>query len=63
LVVPGLDNKVAKAYPLNDPDKGKLQTEKSDGGITIDVSPVAPSKYATVIVLEIKGKPLVKDPA
>jgi alpha-L-fucosidase len=63
LIVPGLDNKVVKAYSLSNPDKEKLQIEKSNGNVSLDVTSVASSKYATVIVLEIKGKPLVKDPA
>lgn len=61
LVVPGLQNKVVEAYALKDKSKAKLGVEKTDDKtITVDVNNVDRSKYATVIVLEIKGKPVVK---
>lgn len=61
LVVPGLQNKVVEAYALKDKSKAELDVEKTDDKtITVDVNNVDRSKYATVIVLEIKGKPVVK---
>lgn len=61
LVVPGLQNKVVEAYALKDKSKAELGVEKTDDKtITVDVNNVDRSKYATVIVLEIKGKPVVK---
>lgn len=61
LVVPGLQNKVVEAYALKDKSKAELDVEKADDKtITVDVNNVDQSKYATVIVLEIKGKPVVK---
>jgi alpha-L-fucosidase len=61
LVVPGLQNEVVEAYALNDKSKVELDVEKNgDKTITVDVNNIGQSKYATVIVLEIKGKPVVK---
>ncbi|MBW8325089.1 MAG: alpha-L-fucosidase [Prolixibacteraceae bacterium] len=61
LVIPGLQNKVVEAYALKDKSKAELDVEKTDDKtITVDVNNVDQSKYATVIVLEIKGKPVVK---
>lgn len=60
LVVPGLQNEVVEAYALNDKSKAGLDVEKNGETITVDVNNVRPSKYATVIVLEIEGKPAVK---
>jgi len=62
LVVPGLQNEVVEAYALNDKSKAELDVEKTgDKTITVEVNSVGQSKYATVIVLEIKGKPIVKE--
>lgn len=61
LVVPGLQNVFLNAYALNDKDKRELAVEKTDNqAVTLDVNNVGQSKYATVIVLEIEGKPVVK---
>ncbi len=62
LVVGGLKNKVVKAYALNDKNKADLKTEKTGKKtVLVNVSPVSQSKYATVIVLEINGKPVVDE--
>ncbi len=62
LVVPGLQNKVINAYALNDKKKAELTVEKNgDKTIAVNVNNVGQSKYATVIVLEIKGKPVINE--
>jgi len=58
LVVSGLQNKVNKAYPLASP-KTILKNEAKDADNIIDVSSVKQTGAATVIVLEISGKPIV----
>jgi Alpha-L-fucosidase len=60
LVVTGLENKVLKAYPLVVPFI-KLKITEKDAYRIIDVSKVKQTDIATVIVLEIKGKPVVNN--
>lgn len=60
LVVTGLGNRILKAYPLASPDT-HLKTTIIDSDKIIDVRNVKANKVATVIVLEIKGKPVVFD--
>jgi alpha-L-fucosidase len=57
LVVPGLGSPVTNCYSLA--DKMKLKANKTEGNYTIDVSKVLKQDYATVIVLDIKGKPII----
>ncbi|NLP10712.1 hypothetical protein GX408_09990, partial [bacterium] len=54
LVVPGLEAKIVKVYPLASAAI-RLATEKKDGELYIDVSRVQPTSAATVVVLEIDG--------
>jgi len=58
LVISGLENKIVKAYPLAS-SKTKLSIEAKDADKQIDISGVKQTPNATVIVLEISGKPLV----
>lgn len=58
LVVSGLENKIVKAYALASP-KTMLKTEAKEADKLIDVSTVKQTPIATVIVLEISGKPIV----
>ncbi len=60
LVISGLENKVVKAYPLANP-KSILKTEAKDADKMIDLSAVKQTPIATVIVLEINGKPVVNN--
>jgi len=60
LIVPSLGNKVVKAYALASP-KTALKVETIESDKVIDVRKVNPDKVATVIVLVIKGKPIVYD--
>jgi alpha-L-fucosidase len=57
LVVPGLSNEVTDAYILA--NKKALKGTASAGDYIIDVTGVQKQDYATVIVLDIKGKPVV----
>ena len=59
LIVPGLGSPVANCYALA--NKKKLIARKSGSDYVIDVSPVTKQNYATVVVLDIKGKPVVYD--
>jgi alpha-L-fucosidase len=60
VVVPGLKNKIVRAYALNDIDKKKLPIGKTAGEVSVSVSNSTKSNYASVVVLEIKGKPVVE---
>jgi len=60
LVVSGLENNILKAYALAAP-KTALKVFVSESDKTIDVSKVNRTGVATVIVLELKGKPVVND--
>ena len=55
--VPGLGSEVTGCYSLA--DNVKLNAVRSENDYIIDVSNVKQQQYATVIVLDIKGKPIV----
>jgi alpha-L-fucosidase len=57
LVVPGLKNKIIKAYLLADSEKNPLEIKTADDAVTIKTPEKAPDKIASVVVLEIEGKP------
>jgi len=57
LIVPGLKNKVTKAYLLADPEKKPLEINATDKGVSVAVPEDAPSPIASVVVLEIEGRP------
>src|SRR6266496_767314 len=57
LMVPGLGSQVTNCYSLS--DKKKLKAEKTEGNYIIDMLNVAQQNYATVIVMDIKGKPVI----
>ena len=59
LVVPGLGSSVTNCYSLA--DKKKLKAVKSNGNYIVDVSKVIKQDCATVVVLDIKGKPIIYD--
>jgi len=59
LVVPGLKNRVLRAYLLADKSRSPLPVTANDDGVTVKVPAEAPDKIASVVVLEIKGKPEV----
>ncbi len=58
LILSGMENNVLKAYPLASP-KTLLKTISNETETSIDINPVAKNEIATVIVLEISGKPMV----
>lgn len=57
LVIPGLGNEISNVYSLA--DKKTLQATAGNGNYTIDLAGVQKQDYATVIAVEIKGKPVV----
>ena len=56
LVVPGLKNRVAKAYLLADTAKTALPVTMTATGATLKTPSQAPDKIASVIVLELEGQ-------
>jgi len=56
LLVPGLKNKIAKAYLLADRHHQRLLAANGDDGVVVTVPPAAPDKYSSTVVLEIKGE-------
>ncbi|MGH7951327.1 MAG: alpha-L-fucosidase [Limisphaerales bacterium] len=64
LLVPGLKNKIAKAYLLKPNFFGwhkRLATKNSSDGVTIDLPKTAPDKISSTIVLKIKGAPEIAE--
>jgi len=59
LVVPGLKNRVTKAYLLADPNRASLSVSAGADAVSIKVPAEAPNKIASVVVLEIEGTPEV----
>ncbi len=62
LMVPGLRNKIVKAYLLKTNmlgDHKKLKVVGGADGITISVPQTAPDKISSTVVLEIQGVPLI----
>jgi alpha-L-fucosidase len=55
LVVPGLKNKVGKAYLLTDKDTKPLDVAQADNNITIHTPAESPDAIDSVLVLEIEG--------
>jgi alpha-L-fucosidase len=55
LVVPGLRNKVEKAYLLSDRSQAPLTVSQNDDGVTIKLIEPAPDPIASVVVLTIAG--------
>lgn len=59
LEVPGLQSPVQKAYLLEDAKQRALKVRALADGKSIEVGKQAPNTVASVVVLEIKGKPEV----
>jgi alpha-L-fucosidase len=59
LTVPGLGSQTTNCFSLV--DKKKLKVERSGSDYIIDLSPASKQDYATIIVLDIKGTPIVYD--
>ncbi len=60
LVISGLENKVVKAYPLANRNNA-LKVDINEAEKIIDIKGVKQSAFTTVIVLEIKGTPVVNN--
>ncbi|HET9826111.1 MAG TPA: alpha-L-fucosidase [Chitinophagaceae bacterium] len=58
LVVPGLGSQVTNCFALSENNK-KLRVQRVRSDYVVDVSSVPKQNYATVIVVDIKGKPVV----
>lgn len=62
LSIPGIKNKIAKAWCLADPTKSPLKVTRADGGTTvIDLAGHHPQPHVTVVGLELDGKPDIDD--
>lgn len=59
LQVPGLKNKVQKAYLLADASRASLPCTQTGEAVLIDLPAQAPDAIASVVVLEIEGTPEV----
>jgi alpha-L-fucosidase len=62
LIVPGLKNKVERAYLLSDAGKKSLPVEADESGVVVAVPKVAPDRISSVVVLEAEGEPIVETP-
>jgi len=60
LVVPGLFNKVRQAYLLADAAKTALPVTREDDALVIEVPWIAPQPFSAVVVLDVEGKPDVR---
>ncbi len=61
LLVPGLGNKVIRAYMLSDANQEEMPVSTESGGITIQVPAQAPDIINSIIVLDIEGDPAIYD--
>ena len=59
LIVPNLGSQVTNCYSLA--GKKKLKAVKTGSDYVIDISGIEQKEYATVIVMDIKGKPVIYD--
>ncbi len=57
LVVPGLKNRVTRAYLLADAARSPLPVKTVQGGVAVTLPSQAPDDVASVVVLEIEGAP------
>lgn len=59
LIVPNLGSQAINCYALD--GKKKLKVLKTGNDCVIDISGLEQTKYATVIVMDLKGKPVIYD--
>ena len=59
LILPNLGSPAISCYSLA--DKKKLKARRVGADYSVDISAVEQQKYATVIVMDIKGKPVIYD--
>jgi len=62
LELPGIFNKPVQAYLLSDAKKSKLNFERKEDAIIINVPKQATDKYNTVVVLDVEGKADINNP-
>lgn len=62
LAVPGIANRPKQAYLLSDPAKTALPVERVEDAIVVTLPSAAPDTAASVVVLDIQGKPEVVEP-
>ena len=60
LVLPGLDNQPVRAYLLN--GGGKVATTAGEHQVGLSLPATTPDQHATVVAVEIKGKPQIYKP-
>jgi alpha-L-fucosidase len=61
LIIPKVENKIVRAYALGDKEIKSLPVKKTSiENISVNINSVPQTKYATVIALEIKGKPIIR---
>jgi alpha-L-fucosidase len=56
LTIPGVNQKITKAYLLADPTGTPLEIEQRENGVSIDLPKQAPDANASVICLELSNK-------
>lgn len=62
LAVPGLRNRPKTAFLLSDPDRSALPVERIEDALVVTLPSAAPDTAASVLVLDIHGKPDVVEP-
>jgi alpha-L-fucosidase len=62
LTVPGIRNRSDAAYLLSDPEKTVLPVEREEDALVVTLPSAAPDTAASVVVLDIQGKPEVVEP-
>jgi alpha-L-fucosidase len=60
LIVPGIFNKVKRAYLHSDPGKAALPVSREEDALAIEVPGIPPQPFISVVVLDIEGKPDVR---
>jgi alpha-L-fucosidase len=62
LVVPGILNQPKEAYLLADAEKNALNVTRQEDALVLSVPVKAPTRYNSVVVLDIVGKPDITSP-
>jgi alpha-L-fucosidase len=62
LTVPGILNEVRTAYLLSDAKQSRLEVIRKDESLVVSVPTQAPDATASVVVLDLLGKPDITDP-
>ena len=62
LKLAGIFNDPKKAYLLSDPDRAPLPVERDEDALVVSIPAQAPDLAASVVVLDVKGRPDIADP-